>query len=292
MRYYTYFPGCAMESTGIPVQLSVNEICKILDIELRELDDWTCCGCPGAAIDEVGAISFAARNLALAEKAGLDLITACSCCYRNLMNAHLTITEDRRIGAKVSEVLTGIGLEYRGSIRVRSMLDVLVNEVGLEMIASKVQNKLTGLKVACWYGCHQTRPYGPDDFEFPQWMDWVVSSLGAEPVFFPLKSQCCGAVQLISQEDMALKLVWRLLDNATNSGAQCMVTTECPLCFTNLDTNQGRVNSRFKTNFDMPVLSSTQLMGIAFGLTPKAIGLNKNISHWTRVLAPYMKVLV
>lgn len=292
MRYYTYFPGCSMESTGLPVQLSVDEVCKTLGIELKELEDWTCCGCPGAAIDELGAVSVAARNLALAEKTGLDLVAACSCCYRNLLNAHLAVVEDPRTRVKVNEALASVNLEYKGSVRVRNIIDVFVNDIGLETIAAKVQNRLNGLKVACWYGCHQTRPYGPDDFELPRWQDSIVESLGAETVYFPLKAQCCGGAQLISGGDMALKLVYKLLDNATNNGAQCMATTACPLCFTNLDAYQGRVNNRFKTKFNMPILAITQIMGVAFGLKPKALGLDKNISSWTRVLAPYLQVRV
>ena len=180
MKYYTFYPGCSFDTTGLPVKLSVNEVVKNLDIELIELDDWTCCGCPGAPTDELVAASVAARNLALAEKTGLDLVTGCSCCYRNLMNAHLCVTEDPRIGAKVNEALAAVNLEYRGTVRVRGLVDVFVNDIGLDTIASKVRNKLSGLKVACYYGCHQTRPYGPDDFEFPQWQDWIAERLGAE----------------------------------------------------------------------------------------------------------------
>jgi heterodisulfide reductase subunit B len=281
-----------MESTGLPIQLSLDEVCKTLDIELKELEDWTCCGCPGAAIDELGAISIAARNLALAEKTGLDLVSACSCCYRNLLNAHLAVVEDPRTRVKVNKALASANLEYKGGVRVRNVIDVFINDIGVETIASKVKNKLEGLKVACWYGCHQTRPYGPDNFELPQWQDSIVESLGAETIYFPLKAQCCGGIQLISGGDMALKLVYKLLDNATNNGAQCIATTACPLCFTNLDAYQGRVNGRFKTKFNMPILAITQIMGVAFGLKPKALGLDKNISSWNKVLAPYLQVLV
>ncbi len=290
MKYYAYYPGCSMEATGLPVELSIKAVAKVLEIELKELEDWTCCGCPGMAIDELGAICVAARNLALAEKTGLDLVAPCSCCYRNLLNAHLAVVEDPKTKAKVNEVLASINLEYHGEVRVRNLIDVFINDIGLETIASKVKNKLTGLKVACWYGCHQTRPYGPDDPELPRWQDLIVESLGAEPVYFPLKAQCCGGAQLISHEDMALKLVYKLLDNALNNGAQSMVTTLCPLCFTNLDAYQSRVNSKFKTKFNMPILAISQIMGVAFGLEPQVLGLDKNIVPVTKVLAPYLKV--
>lgn len=290
MRYYAYYPGCAMESEGVPIERSLMAVAKLLDIQLKELEGWTCCGCPGAPIHELYSVSIAARNLALAEKTGLDLVAPCSCCYRNLKNAHVTIVEDKRISPKVNEALSAVGLHYGGGVKVRHLIDVFVNDIGLGTIASKVKVPLRGLKTACWYGCHETRPYGPDNFEFPMWLDQIMETLGASPVEFPLKAQCCGGAQLISQPDMALKLVWKLLDNATDNGAVAMTTTLCPLCHSNVDATQMRVNKRFKTRFEMPVLASTQVMGLAFGLTPKEVGLDKNIVPWEKVLSPYLKV--
>jgi heterodisulfide reductase subunit B len=279
-----------MESEGVPIERSLMAVAKLLDIQLKELEGWTCCGCPGAPIHELYSVSIAARNLALAEKTGLDLVAPCSCCYRNLKNAHVTIVEDKRISPKVNEALSAVGLHYGGGVKVRHLIDVFVNDIGLGTIASKVKVPLRGLKTACWYGCHETRPYGPDNFEFPMWLDQIMETLGASPVEFPLKAQCCGGAQLISQPDMALKLVWKLLDNATDNGAVAMTTTLCPLCHSNVDATQMRVNKRFKTRFEMPVLASTQVMGLAFGLTPKEVGLDKNIVPWEKVLSPYLKV--
>jgi heterodisulfide reductase subunit B len=279
-----------MESEGVPIERSLMAVAKLLDIQLKELEGWTCCGCPGAPIHELYSVSIAARNLALAEKTGLDLVAPCSCCYRNLKNAHVTIVEDKRISPKVNEALSAVGLHYGGGVKVRHLIDVFVNDIGLGTIASKVKVPLRGLKTACWYGCHETRPYGPDNFEFPMWLDQIMETLGASPVEFPLKAQCCGGAQLISQPDMALKLVWKLLDNAADNGAVAMTTTLCPLCHSNVDATQMRVNKRFKTRFEMPVLASTQVMGLAFGLTPKEVGLDKNIVPWEKVLSPYLKV--
>jgi len=291
MRQYTYFPGCAMESTGKPIQSSLNAVCGVLDIELRELEDWTCCGCPGESINELAATAIATRNLALAEKVGLDMVVPCSCCYRNLLAAHVTYTEHPRIRAQVKKALGEVGIEYGGKLRVRNLVDVFINDIGLDAIASKVQTKLTGLKVANYYGCHQTRPYGPDDFEFPVWQDQIAESLGAEVVFFPLKAQCCGGTQLFSNKRMIYKLLYKILDNVEVHGGQCISSTLCPLCFTNLDANQSRIKNRHGKNFEMPVMALTQLMGVAFGLKPKELGLNKNISPVLKALDPYLKVM-
>lgn len=292
MRQYTYFPGCAMESTGKPIQTSINAISRILEIELIELDDWTCCGCPGESINELAAIAIATRNLALAEKLHRDIVVPCSCCYRNLLAAHVTFTQDPRISAQVNEALAVSGLEYKGTLRVRNLVDVLVNDIGLDTIEAKVRKKLTGMKIASYYGCHQSRPYGPDDFEFPVWQDQIIERLGAEAVFFPLKAQCCGGTQLFSNKEMIYKLVYKILDNAETHGGECIASTLCPLCFTNLDANQGRIKNRHGKKFKMPIFALSQLMGIAFGLTPKEVGLDKNISPALKAVETYLGVVV
>jgi heterodisulfide reductase subunit B2 len=287
MKQYTFYPGCAYDSSGLPIRLSIEATNPLLGIELQELEDWTCCGCPGASISELGGLAVAARNLALAEKTGKDLVSACSCCYRNLLNAHLTYTADARIRAKLTEALAAANLKYNGGARVRGLVDVYVNDIGLELISSKVKKKLNGLKVACWYGCHQTRPFGPDDYESPQWMDWIVTALGAEPVQYPLKTQCCGGAELMSDKSMVMKLNQKLLDNAIKHGAQAMVTTLCPLCFTNLDAFQRHFNSETGKKFNMPIIALSQFMGLAFGLSPKALGLDRNVTPVKKVLEPY-----
>jgi heterodisulfide reductase subunit B2 len=291
VRYYTFFPGCSYESTGLPIKMSIEATNTIIDIKLEELEDWTCCGCAGAPISELGGLAMATRNLALAEKTGKDLVAACSCCYRNLYNAHHEYQTNPRIKAKLDEALSVANLKYNGGARVRGLVDVYVMDVGLDAIASKVKKRLTGLKVACWYGCHQTRPFGPDDWELPQWMDQIVNALGAETVQFPLKAQCCGGAQIMPEGKMVEKLIQKLLDNATKHGAQAMVTTLCPLCFTTLDAFQSGVTSETGRKFNMPIIALSQLMGVAFGLPPKSLGLDKNVTPVNKLLTPYYKVM-
>jgi heterodisulfide reductase subunit B len=292
VKQYTYYPGCAMETTGKPIQKSIDAIAKVLDIELRELPDWTCCGCPGESINELAAVAVASRNLAIAEKIGLDIVVPCSCCYRNLMSAHVAFTGDPRVRDQVKKALAAANLRYEGTARVRNLVDVFINDIGLDVIASKVQTKLSGLKVASYYGCHQSRPFGPDDHEFPIWQDQIAESLGAEAIFFPLKAQCCGGAQLFSQKDLVHKLLYKILDDVERHGAELISSTLCPLCFVNLDANQGRIKSRTGNNFNMPIVTLTQLMGIAFGLKPKEIGLDKNISPAMKALERYYQVRV
>ena len=285
MNYYSYFPGCSAEATAVGLGLSVEAIAKPLEIELIELEDWTCCGSsPYGSLDKSESIVVAARNLALAEKTGLDLVTPCSNCFVTLYEANLQLKEHPKLMTQVNEALAVANLEYHGSVRVRQLVEVLFNDITPEVIAAKVQQGLNGLKVAPYYGCQLVRPdYGFDDPESPHSLDRLVESLGAEAVPFPLKNRCCGSSLIISEESTALGLIHKLLDNAAENGAQCLVTP-CPLCQTNLDAYQGRVNSKFKANYNLPVLFITQLIGLALEIDPKSLGLYANIVSPNEVL--------
>ena len=285
MKYYTYFPGCSAEATAVGLGLSVQAIAKPLDMELIELEDWTCCGStPYGSLDELESICVAARNLALAEKTGLDLVTPCSSCFITLYQADIKLKDHPQLIAQINEALAVANLEYHGNLRVRHLTEVLVNDITPQVITTKVKRPLNGLKVAPYYGCQLVRPdYGFDDPEFPQSLDRLVECLGAEAVPFPLKNRCCGGSLIIPEEDLALGLLRKLLDNALENGAQCIVTP-CPLCQTNLDAYQSRVNSKFKTHYHLPVLFITQLIGLALGIDPESLGLNTNIISPSEVL--------
>ncbi|TET87600.1 MAG: disulfide reductase, partial [Dehalococcoidia bacterium] len=159
---------------------------KVLDIELIELNDWNCCGStPYSSIDELASFCLSARNLALAEKTGFDLVTPCSSCYITLNRTNSYLKEYPQVKAKVDEALAAGNLEYHGTVRVRHLLDVFVNDIGYDAIGSKVKRNLDGLKVAPYYGCQVVRPrFGFDHPEFPQSLDKLIASLGGEPVPF------------------------------------------------------------------------------------------------------------
>jgi len=290
LKYYTYFPGCSCSEGGAKAYgRSAQAVSKVLDTELAELDDWNCCGStPYTSVDELSSFCLSARNLALAEKRGLDLVTPCSSCYVILNRTNSYLKEYPQVKANVDEALAAGGLEYHGTVRVRHLLDVFVNDIGYDTIRSKVKRNLGGLKVAPYYGCQVVRPkFGFDHPEAPQSLDKLIASLGGEPVPFPLKSRCCGGALIISEEALALELIGKLLDSALSNGAECLATV-CPLCQTNLDAYQRRVNQKFKTNFNLPVLFFTQLMGVAFGLSGEDLGLKTCIVPAERVLAKYI----
>jgi heterodisulfide reductase subunit B len=288
MKYYSYFPGCSAEATASPLGLSVLPVAKELDINLAELEDWNCCGSsPYGSVDKLEATCMAARNLALAEKTGLDLVTPCSNCFVVLHSANTHLKELPRLRQQVNEALAAAGLDYKGGVRVRHLAEVLYSDITPEVIGAKVTRSLKGLKVAPYYGCQLVRPDGFDDPESPHSLDELVASLGADVVSWELKARCCGSSLIMPEQELALELVNKLLRNAQENGAQCLVTP-CPLCQINLDAYQSQVNSRFKTKYNLPVLFLTQLIGVALGIKPNALGLSRNIVSPARVLAPYL----
>ncbi len=290
MRYYSYYPGCCMHDDSPMYDTSARAVAKVLDMELIELEDWNCCGStPYTVVDELSAFCCCARNLALAEKRGFDLVAACSDCYLILNRTNQHFKEYPEIRRKINEALAAGGLEYRGSIRVRHILDVFANDISRDEITSKVKVDLSGLKVAPYYGCQVVRPAPSfDDVEYPQSLDRLIKSIGAEVVPFPLKTRCCGGSLILSEEDIALGLIRKLLDNALSNGAECIVTV-CPFCQLNIDAYQSTVNRKFKTNYNLPILFFTQLMGIAFGIESKAVGLEYNVVPSDKVLAAHVR---
>jgi len=290
MKQYSYFPGCSLKSTAVAYDQSVRAISASLGIELIELEDWNCCGTSAySSIDRLESIAVPCRNLALAEKKGLDLVTPCTACFRTFerVNSHLKLYPFLK--PKVDRVLAAAGLEYHGKVRVRHLVDVLLNDVGVEAIASKVMSPLHGLKVAIYYGCLLVRPrVAFDDPENPESLDGLLESLGAEVVPFPDKGRCCGGSLVISKVDLALGLIQRILESAHSNGAECIVTV-CPLCQLNLDAYQGMVNSRFGTRYKLPIVFLSQLLGTALGVEPRTLGFERSIVSPEKVLAGHLQ---
>ncbi len=290
MKYYTYFPGCSCSSEGgaRAYDWSIRAISKVLDFELKELDDWNCCGStPSGSVDELGAFCLATRDLALAEKTGLDMVTPCSACYVIFNRTNEYLKQYPRLKDQVDESLAAGELKYNGTVRVRHTLDIIVTDIGYEAIKEKVKKPLEGLKIAPYYGCQVVRPgFGFDHPETPQSLEKLIASIGGEATHFPLKTRCCGGSLIISEEDIALDLTHKLLESAASNGADCIVTV-CPLCQTNLDAYQSRVNKKFKTDYQLPVFFFTQLMGLAFGIPEKELGIKKIIVSAKKVLAKY-----
>jgi heterodisulfide reductase subunit B len=291
VKNYSYFPGCALshEGFGKAFDWSIRRVNQVLDLEFKEIPDWNCCGTvPYDTLHEAASFAVCARDLALAEQMEGDLIAPCSSCYVFLSRTNQYLEQYPKIKVDVDAALAAGGLAYHGKVKVRKVLDVYVNDVGYEAIMAKVKKPLTDLKVACYYGCQEVRPiFGRDHPENPKYMDRLVRALGATPSNFPLKSRCCGGSLIISEEDASFELIRRLLESAVSNGADVMVTS-CPLCQLNVDAYQSMVNRKFKTNYHLPVLFFTQLMGIAFGIDEKQLGLKTSIVPVKKALAKFI----
>lgn len=282
---YSFFPGCSLESTASDFRMSTFAVAKALGIELEELPDWTCCGStPAHATDALLAASLPARNLAIAEGLGQDLVVCCAACYGRLAAANLALAEDAALRAEVAQ---SIGKEYSGGVKVRHFLQVLRDEVGIGEIKDAMVRSFDGLKVACYYGCLLTRPKElsiVDDPEDPQLMEDMLYALGAEPVEWPYKTECCGASFSITRTSTVERLGGDILKMAKESGADC-IAVACPLCQSNLDLRQADIEKSSGTQFGLPVFYFTQLLGRALGLPDDALGINKLMTDPSRVLA-------
>lgn len=289
---YTYYPGCTQLASAKSYDVSTRAVAKALDIEIVDLEDWNCCGTsPYLSVRELPAFAIAARNLALAEKqtGSQDLLTICNACYLVLEKVNIYMRENEELREKIRETLNVVGLDYQGSVRVRHFLEVLVNDVGEETMQQKVVRKLEGLKVAPYYGCQYSRPFGNiDDIDFPTTMDTLLSWLSAEVVDYPVKAKCCGGMLMVTEKDVGLKLVKTLLTVAADREADCIATC-CPLCEMNVEAYQGDVNKKFNTDFSIPAVYFTQLVGISLGLGLDEMELGKELVSAKELLSSYLQ---
>ncbi len=274
---YTFYPGCSLDSTARDFRESTEAVCAALDIELVELPDWICCGATAAhATNEKLAMALPVENLSRAAKFGHDVVVACAACYNRLQLANLAVRNDGRTRHEMQRIT---GRPYDGSINVRHILQVLFGDVGLEKIRRSVRNELRGLKVACYYGCLLARPREVsifDDPENPRLMDDCVEAIGAEPIEWPHRTECCGAAYSLTSPGMAMRLTGEILSMAKEAGADCLAVA-CPLCQSNLDLRQQDIESLRNEKFELPVFYFTQLLGLAFGLPERSLGLHRLI---------------
>jgi len=282
---YAFFPGCSLDSTAKDFLQSTVAVAGALGVQLEEIPDWTCCGStPAHSTDALLAAALPARNLAIAGDMGLDVVVCCAACYGRLAAANLAIAADPKLRAQVAEA---IGREYQGTVRVRHFLQVLKEDVGLSEISGGTSRSLSGLKVACYYGCLLTRPRELsilDDPEDPQLMEQILVAAGAKPVEWPYKTECCGASFSITRTESVKRLGGDILKMAKDSGAEC-IAVACPLCQANLDLRQSDIEQSIGEEIGLPVFYFTQLLGRALGLSDDALGIGKLVTDPTKVLA-------
>jgi len=286
MPEYAYYPGCSLEHTASPYDLSMRAVFKALDIGLREIEDWNCCGATMyMSSKKIVGYSISARNLALAQEMKLDVCAPCSSCYTILDKTNRQFNWNPQQRQQINTALAEAGLSYDGSVKVRHPLDILINDLGLEKLREKVTNPLKGLKVAPYYGCQIVRPHGYfDDTDDPQTMDRLIRALGGEAVHYPLKVRCCGGMLMTTDDTIALKLCHEILQAAADNNAD-VVATACPLCHINLEGYQKQINARFGSHLDLPIVYFTHLVGVALGLSAQELGLDKLLIAPRRLMA-------
>lgn len=286
MNAYAYYPGCSLETIGRAYHLSTLAVMAALGVELREIEDWNCCGATAYFhIDELLAYTLCARNLALAERTGLDLIAPCAGCYKNLHSAAEAIRKDADLAEHINEALASDGLRATGRIHVRHVIEVLVENVGLQRIRRRVTAPLAGLRVAPYYGCQVIRPQRTgEDAEQVHFFEDLLAAAGAAPVDFPQRLRCCGGSLIATQRPVALSLVHEIVAGAAARGAQ-VIATLCPLCQINLECYQGQAREAFGGPPPIPVLYFTQLLGLALGIPPKRLGIGRELVRADAVIA-------
>ena len=280
-----YYPGCSLDGSAIEYGLSTKRTAELLGVELLEIEDWNCCGATsGHNTNKLLSLALPARNLALAEKTGLDVLAPCAACYNRFRNTEHVVRHDRKMQEKITAV---IEMDYAASNQTLSILELIVNKVGLENLREKVSQPLKAMKAACYYGCLLVRPQehtGFDDNEDPRSMDQIMQALGAESVEWSFKTECCGAALATSRPDVGYRMIYEVIRNAREAGAECLVTA-CPLCMMNLDMRRRGVEKAFNERLDIPVYYITELLAIACGDSPRDVGVHRHFVEAESYLA-------
>jgi heterodisulfide reductase subunit B len=269
-----------LESLAVSYNMSTLETTRELGLEMAELDDWNCCGATSYFhIDELFAHALVARNIAIAEKEGLDFVAPCSACFKNAYFTNKKMKHDKDLAEHINFALAADNLSLNGTTKVRHLIEVFIEDVGYETLKEKVTRPLDGLKVAPYYGCQMVRPRkNGEEIENPQYFEKLIESIGADAIDYASKTRCCGGSLIVTNRKAALDMVYRLLLDAENRGADVIATT-CPMCNVNLEVYQRQVNREYNTDFAIPAMYFTQLIGLALGIAPGRLGIGKELVH-------------
>lgn len=254
-----YYPGCSLHATAKEYDQSVKAVSGALGIELKELEDWACCGATAAHSTNFKlSVALPARDLISAEKDALDVMVPCAACFNRFKSAQHHLNEDAELRKEVEKI---VGQPYKGTAVIRNPIDIIANDIGLDILKSKVRKPLTGLKPVAYYGCLLLRPPEVckfDNYENPVLLDKIMEALGADVKQWSYKTDCCGGSLSISRAEIVIKMADKLMTMAREADANCIVVA-CPLCMANLDF-------RASANVRIPVYYFTELVGIALGL--------------------------
>ncbi len=274
-----YYPGCSLHASSAFYDVQTQMVAKRLGVELVELEDWNCCGATSACkTDNFLSIALPARNIGIADASGLDeLVIPCSSCYSRTLVSQKVLADNSDLRDTINSELTK---KVSGRIRVLSIIELILKQLNSKDFSEKLKYKLEGFKPACYYGCLLTRfPYDikiEDNVENPQGMDIICKKLGAEPVDWNYKTDCCGASATVNDADVALRLMSKIMKDAIARGANCIVAT-CPLCQFNLDAYQDMVGEKYGIQRRLPVYFITEFIGLALGISDKDLQIDRHL---------------
>jgi heterodisulfide reductase subunit B2 len=281
------FLGCNIPARVQQYEMSTRAVFKKLDVDLADIKEFNCCGYPLRNMDYNASILSAARNMALAEKEGLNMVVLCMCGFGMFKEAEHRLKESDALKREINEVLAKEGLEYRGSTEVKHLLSILYHDVGLEVIKQKVSREYKDIKVAAHYGCHALRPSDVvmfDDPVNPELFDRLVEITGAKSIYWQSRLDCCGAPLFGINDELSMDLTRKKIADATESGADCLCDS-CTYCHMQFDNVQQMMNAHNSGNQSLPAILYTQLLGLSLGIDAKTLGLGYNRIDLSKVEA-------
>ena len=276
---YALFLGCTIPVRGQNYELSARKVAEALGIEFVDIPEFACCGFPVKSSDIDMALLLAARNLAIAEEAGLDICTLCNACTAILTDAQKELQESKELREKVNSKLKEINREFKNGVKVRHFSRILYEEVGMENIKKKIIKNLNGIKLSTHYGCHYLKPSeiyeGFDESENPRTVDKLIELTGATPIDYEDKLECCGGAILGVDENISLQMAKNKLEHVKEQNVDALISI-CPFCTIMYDDNQRKMEAKFEKELNIPVLYYPQLLGLAFGFDQKELGFRIN----------------
>jgi len=274
---YLMFLGCAIPYRVAAFEISARKVLQKLGVELVEMPEFNCCGLPLDPVSHEMMLILAARNLALAEQKGLNILTLCPGCAGTLKKVNCMLKEDRGLREEINKRLREDGLEFKGTVDVKHLMQALIEDIGLEKIKDSVIKPLSYLKVAEHNGCHILRPkefIGFDDPEDPKTLKTLIEATGATCLDYLDETECCGAPSVGVNDKIALALARDKLNHIKQVDAEAMITI-CPFCHIMYDTNELRIEKMFNETYGIPILHYPQLLGLAMGLKPEDLAFNE-----------------
>ena len=284
-KEYSFYPGCSSErkASASNYMVSVESMCKTLDVKLNEIPDWNCCGASIGYAEggELPRHVMNARNIALSDQhnPGQDIVATCAACWLGAKESQERITHSGELLGDINTILSEAGLKYEGKQKIRHMVEVLIEDLGYEELAKPVKKPLEGIKIAGYVGCQTNRPFGVhgESFENPKYLDKLTETMGAEALDkYDQKVTCCGGALAFSEPEKSQAQIKKIIESSYDHGAD-MIVTPCPVCQMNVEVYQGQINKKYGTKFNMPVVYYSQLMTVAYGGNAKEAGLDGNI---------------